>query len=58
MSRGVILTVQLYQRVEACVAEWLTPPTPDLAARVSSLVLRIVSLNKELYFTLSLFTQV
>ena len=44
--------------VEACVAEWLTPRTPDLDIQGSSLPLCIVSLDKELYSTLSLFTQV
>ena len=44
--------------VEACVAEWLTPRTPDLEVRDSSLAYRVVSLDKELYSTLSLFTQV
>ena len=43
---------------EACVAEWLTPQTPDLEVRDSSLARRLVSLGKELYSTLSLFTQV
>ena len=40
------------------VAEWLTSGTPDLEVRGSSLARRVVSLNKELYCTLSLFTQV
>ena len=44
--------------VEACVAERLTPRTPDLEVRGSSLARRIVSLGKEPYSTLSLFTQV
>ena len=44
--------------VEACIAERLTPRTPDLEARGSSLACRVVSLDKELYSTLSLFTQV
>ena len=43
---------------EACVAEWLTPRTPDLEVRDSSLARRVVPLDKELYFALSLFTQV
>ena len=42
---------------EACVAEWLIPQTPDLEVPDSSLARRIVSLDKELYATLSLFTQ-
>ena len=40
------------------MAEWLAPGTPDLEVRGSSLARRVVSLNKELYCTLSLFTQV
>ena len=44
--------------VEACVAERLTPLTVDLEVRGSSLAHRVVFLNKELCFTLSLFTQV
>ena len=43
---------------QVCVAEWLTPRTPDLEVWGSRLAHRIVSLDKELYFTLSLFTQV
>jgi len=44
--------------VEACVAEWLTPWTPDLEVQGSSFAHCIVSLDKELNSTLSLFTQV
>ena len=44
--------------METCVAEQLTPRTPDLEVRGSSLAPRVVSLDKELYSTLSLFTQV
>ena len=44
--------------VEVCEARWLTPQTLDLEVRGSSLVCDIVSLDKELYSTLSLFTQV
>ena len=40
------------------MAERLTLPTPDLEGRGSSLARRVVSLDKELYCTLSLFTQV
>ena len=40
------------------MAEWLTPRTLDLEVRGSSLARRVVSLDKELYSTLSLFTQV
>ena len=43
--------------MQACVAEWLTPQTPDLEVWGSSLARLIVSLDEELYFTLSLFTQ-
>ena len=44
--------------VEACVAERLTPGTLDLEVRGSSLARCVFSLDKELYSTLSLFTQV
>ena len=44
--------------VEACVAERLTTRTLDLEVRGSSLARRAVSLDKELYSTLFLFTQV
>ena len=44
--------------VGVCVAEWLTPRSPDLDVWGSSLALRVVFLDKELYSTLSLFTQV
>ena len=40
------------------MAEWLTPRTPDREVWGSSLAHRIASLDKELYSTLSLFTQV
>ena len=39
--------------VEAFVAVRLTPRTPDLEVRGSSLACRVVSLEKELYSTLS-----
>ena len=42
--------------VEACVEERLTPRTPDLDVRGSSLARRDVSLDKELCSTLSLST--
>ena len=45
--------------VGACVAaELLTPRTLDLEVRGLSLTCHVVSLDKELYSTLSLFTQV
>ena len=44
--------------VEVCVAEWWTPQTLDLEVWGSNLAHCIVSLDKELYSTLSLFTQV
>ena len=44
--------------VEGCVAELLTPRTPDLAVRGSSLTCRVVSLDEELHTILSFFTQV
>ena len=40
------------------MAERLTSRTLDLEVRGSSLARRVVSLDKELYSTLSLFTQV
>ena len=40
------------------MAEWLTPQTLDLEVLGSSLAHPIVSLDKELYSSLSLFTQV
>ena len=40
------------------MAERLTPRTPDLEVQGSSLARRVVSLDKELYCTLSLSTQV
>ena len=52
-----MITLPLYS-VEACVAKWLTPRTPDLEVQSSSLARRVVSLDRELYSTLSLFTQV
>ena len=42
--------------MKACVAKRLTPL--DLEVQGSSLARRVVSLDKELYPTLSLFTQV
>ena len=44
--------------VEECVAEQLTPQTPDLEVWGSSPARRVVSLDKKLYSTLSLFAQV
>ena len=40
------------------MAEWLTPKTSGLEVRGSSLTRRVVSFDRELYSTLSLFTQV
>ena len=40
------------------MTEWLTPQTLDLGVQSLSLTPRVVSLGKELYPTLSLFTQV
>ena len=42
---------------EAFVVERLTPQTLDLKVLGSSLASRVVSQDKELYSTLSLFTQ-
>ena len=44
--------------LEACVAEQVTPQTPDLKVCGSSVPHRVVFLDKELYSTLSLFNQV
>ena len=44
--------------VEACVVDRLTPRTPDLDVLGSSLAHCVVFLDKKLYSTLSLFTQV
>ena len=44
-------------KLEACVAKWLTPRTPDLEVWASSLACHVVSSDKELHSTLSLFTQ-
>ena len=44
--------------MEAYVAERLTTWSLDLKLRGSSLARLVVSLDKKLYFTLSLFTQV
>ena len=56
ISNSVSLAPKLL--VEACVPKRLTPRTPDLEVRGSSLARRVVSLDRELYSTLSLFTQV
>ena len=56
ISNSVSLAPKLL--VEACVAKRLTPRTPDLEVRVSTLARRVVSLDKELYSALSLFAQV
>ena len=44
--------------VEVCVAKQLTPQTSDLEVQGSSLTRHVVSLDKELSYTLSLFTKV
>ena len=49
-------TLYMLGFVEVCVAK--TPRTPDLEVWGSSLARRVVSLDKEFYATLSLFTQV
>ena len=43
--------------MEARVAVWLTPRTPGLEVRGSSLSRRVVSLDKKLYCTFSLLNQ-
>ena len=50
--------IQMNCSLEMCVAEWLTPQSPDLEIQGSSLARRVVSLGKELYSTLSVFTHV
>ena len=53
-----MLSSVLFCFVEACVAELFTAGTPNLEVQGSSLTHRVVSLDKELYATLCLFTQV
>ena len=48
---------KMRRREEAGVAEQLTPRTPDLEVRGPSHARRVISLDKEVYTTLSLFTQ-
>ena len=50
--------IYIYFFVEAWVAEQLTPHTPDPEVQGPSLTHQVVSLDKELYSNLSLFTQV
>ena len=52
------IDISVSPAVEACVAEGLTSQTTDLGVRDSSLVLHVVSLDKELFSTLSLLAQV
>ena len=56
ISNSISLAPKLL--VEACVAKWLTPRTPDLEVRGSSEARRAVWLDQELYSTLSLSAQV
>ena len=58
MYEPLLITVYGQVGVEACVAQQVTPRTLDLEVRCSSLARCVVSLDKELYSTLSLFTQV
>ena len=64
LNKGTNLGWQLIQYiksfvyVEVCVAERLTPRTPDLEFRGSSLTRRVVSLDKKLYSTLSVHPSV
>ena len=53
-----MLSSVLFCFVEECVAELFTPETQDLEVQGSTLTHRIVSLDKELYAPLFLFTQV
>ena len=43
-QQEVLITIVHF--MEACVAEWLTPQTPDLEVWGSSLAHRVVSLDK------------
>ena len=54
----IYISQVLEYSMEAYVGEWLTARTLDLKLRGSSLARGVVSLDKKLYFTLSLFTQV
>ena len=54
----IYISQVLEYSMKAYVGEWLTPRTLDLKLRASSLARRVVSLDKKLYFTLSLFAQV
>ena len=63
LERLVVLLVPLILRLKfsnihmvACMTGRLTPRTSDMEVRGSSLTRRVVSLDKELYSTLSLFT--
>ena len=56
LQKARFFDVAIATVLEACVAERLTPRTLDLEVRGSSLARRVVSLDKELYSTLSLFT--
>ena len=54
----IYISQVLEYSMEAYVGEWLTARTLDLKLRGSNLARGVVSLDKKLYFTLSLFTQV
>ena len=51
------LDVTTFVILEACVTKRLAPRTLDLKVRGSSLARHVISLDKELYSALSLFTQ-
>ena len=57
-EQNKFLSVLSFLFVKARVAERLTPGTPDPEVRGSNLARRFFPLGKELYTTLSLFTQV
>ena len=57
-KRACALDEIIFVILEACVAKRLAPRTLDLKVRGSSLARRVISLDKELYSTFSLFTQV
>ena len=58
LQTELVQTKYTFFLVEAWVAEQLTPHTPDLEVQGSSLTRQVLSLHKELYSNLSLFTQV
>ena len=58
MRKRSIFCTDILRTRGGVVAEWLTARTPDLEVRGSGHARRVVSLDRELYYTLSLVTQV